>query len=182
MNLQEYWDNRAPYYEGLCAHDVLGRKILKHKIDQLKPKSVIEIGCGRGEVLTLLKDVPRIVGIDFSPNMLEYSRRRVERHNLPIELKLQDITKGFVDEKFDLAVTRTVLMHIHPDDIYAAAKNISQMSDQLLFFEYWEESYKHLAPHNWLHDYVKIFTGLGYHLEESYSRMDMPQTLFLFKR
>jgi SAM-dependent methyltransferase len=180
VSLQVYWESRAPFYN---IHDVLGREILKHYLDKLKPRSLVDIGCGRGELFPLFKKIPRVVGVDFSLNMLEYAQRRVERHGLGIELKYLDITEERLAEKFDVALTRTVLMHIHPDDIEAAARNVAKMSDCLLLFEYWEpKQIRVTAPHNWLHDYVGLFTDLGYRLEDSYARSDMPQVLFTFKR
>jgi len=180
MSLQAYWESRAHFYN---IHDVLGREILKHYLDKIKPQSLVDVGCGRGELFPLFDKIPRVVGLDFSSNMLEYSKRRVERHSLPIELKHLDIVKESLAEKFDVALTRTVLMHIHPDDIEAAARNVAEMSDRLLLFEYWEtKQIRVTAPHNWLHDYVGLFTDLGYRLEDSYARSDMPQVLFTFKR
>lgn len=180
MNLQDYWESRAPFYE---VHDVLGRGILKHYLDKLKPRSLVDVGCGRGELFPLYDKIPRVVALDFSLNMLEYAQRRVERHGLGIELLHLDIVKESLAEKFDVALTRTVLMHIKPEDIQAAVQNVAKMSDCLLLFEYWEpRQIRVTAPHNWLHDYVGLFTDLDYHLEDSYERSDIPQVLFTFKR
>jgi len=176
--LQDYWESRAPFYE---VHDVLGREILKHYLDKLKPQSLVDVGCGRGELFPLYERIPRVVALDFSLNMLEYAQRRVERHGFGIDLKRLDITKERLEEKFDVALTRTVLMHIHPQDIKVAARNVAAMSDCLILFEYWEpKQIRVTAPHNWLHNYVGLFTDLGYRLEDSYARSDMPQVLFVF--
>ena len=180
MNLHDYWNNRALNYD---SHDVLGRNIVKGYLEKLKPRSLVEVGCGRGELFPLYGKIPRVVGLDFSENMLEYAKLRVERHGLSVELRHLDITRESIAEKFDVALTRTVLMHIRPEDIGKAALNVSLMSDRLLLFEYWEPiQTKPLASHNWLHDYVEVFTGLGYRLSDSYSRSDMPQVLFVFER
>jgi SAM-dependent methyltransferase len=179
MTLQQYWERRAASYE---IHDVLGRSILKPYLENLSPQSLVDVGCGRGELFPLFDRIPRVVGLDFSENMLEYASRRVERHALHIELKRLDITRDYLAEKFDVALTRTVLMHIHPSQIEAASRNISSMSDRLFLFEYWEAQPKPLSRHNWLHDYVGLFTGLGYRLVDSYSRSDIPQVLFMFER
>jgi hypothetical protein len=127
---------------------------------------------------------PRVVAIDYSEEMLKRSARRIQRHNYNIELILLDVTEGHLEEKFDVLITRTVLMHIHPDDIEEACKNVSMMSDHLLIFEYWEEREPRggLAPHNWLHDYQGLFTELDYELVEAYKRPDLRQVLFNFKR
>jgi SAM-dependent methyltransferase len=179
ITLQQYWDGRASSYQ---IHDVLGRSILKPYLENLSPQSLVDVGCGRGELFPLFDRIPRVVGLDFSENMLEYASRRVERHALHIELKRLDITRDYLAEKFDVALTRTVLMHIHPSQIEAAAANISAMSERLLLFEYWEAQHRKLSNHNWLHDYVGIFEDLGYRLADSYNRSDIQQVLFEFER
>ena len=182
LDLLRYWNARASNY---YVPDVFGRKILQTFIKKLhpQPKSFIEVGCGRGELFKLYAHFPRVVGIDFAENMIEESTRRVKRHRYNIELFHLDITKGHLEEKFDVLLTRTCLMHIHSDDIEDACRNVAEMSDKLLIFEYWEEHLlRELAPHNWLHDYVGLFTGLGYDVEEAYQRPDLRQILFHFKR
>lgn len=116
--------------------------------------------------------------------MIAFAVRRVQRNEWKnVDIQLMDITQEYYPEKFDLLVTRTVLMHIAPEDIRATAFNISQMSDNLIIFEYFEPyGVKPLAKHNWLHDYVKIFQELKYTVKDTYERPDMPQMLFNFVR
>ncbi len=182
LDLHRYWEYMSPHY---YVPDVFGRNILKAFIRKLKPqpKSFIEVGCGRGEIMPMYHHFPRAVAVDFSQGMIEESQRRIDRHNYNIELFHLDITKGYLEEKFDLLITRTVLMHIHQDDIEAACRNISEMSDELYIFEYWEDyTLKKLSPHNWLHDYNGLFNALGYETVETYRRPDQPQVLFHFNR
>ena len=182
LDLHRYWEYMAPRY---YVPDVFGRKILHAFLKKLnpQPESVIEVGCGRGELMKLYKDYPRAVGVDFSEGMIAESQRRINRHKYHIELFHLDVTEGHLEEKFDLLITRTVLMHIHPDNIEAACQHISEMSDRLYIFEYWDEyARKKLSPHNWLHDYNGLFNPLGYETLEAYRRPDQPQVLFHFKR
>jgi len=181
LDLHNYWNMMSPTY---YVPDVFGRNILKAFIAKLEPQpmSFLEIGCGRGELMPLYAHFPRAVGLDFSEGMVEESKKRVKRHRYNVEVFHQDITKGHLDERFDAVVTRTVLMHIHPDDIMAACRNVAAMSDRLLIFEYWEPIAKPLAPHNWLHDYNTLFNSLGYTTVEAYRRPDQPQMLFHFQR
>ena len=182
LNLHKYWEEIAPTY---YVPDVFGRRVLRSFIKKLnpQPQSFAEVGCGRGELMPLYEHFPRVVGIDFSENMLAQSEKRIKRHNYSIELFHLDVTKGHLDERFDVLMTRTCLMHIRPVDIEAACQNVSAMSDHLLIFEYWEEwSQRPLAPHNWLHDYGGLFEALGYETIETYQRPDLAQVLFHMKR
>jgi len=180
--LHEYWNRRASTYN---IPDVFGRRIIGAFVKKLKPKSLVEVGCGAGELFPCYKNVSRVVGLDWSKNMLNRSYARIDRHGYTnIELKQMDITKEWVSERFDLALTRTVLMHIPPDTVAKAAENMTEMSDSLLVMEYFNpdpEATKRLAPHNWHHSYPTIFENLGYHVEETYDRPDgLPQILFHF--
>ena len=176
-----YWEWMSPDY---YVPDVFGRNVLKAFIrgHQPPPESVLEVGCGRGELIPLYKDFPRAVGLDFSEGMVQQSQKRVDRHGYNVEVIHQDITKGHLSERFDLILTRTCLMHIHPDDITAACWNISQMGDNLFIFEYWEEQEPVLAVHNWLHDYEALFHLLGYETVSQHRRSDHAQVLFHFRR
>jgi len=182
LRLYNYWQKTAKYYD---VSDVFGRKILKTFLYQIHPQSLIELGCGPGELFPLYEKIPRVVAIDWSSNMLDRARRRVNRHEYcNIELRQMDITEKFVDERFDVLVTRTVLMHIHPDHIRTVAKHVSRMSNELLLFEYWEEyPSKPLEFHNWLYNYVPLFENEGYRTVETFYRPDdVKQVLFHFKR
>jgi hypothetical protein len=113
--------------------------------------------------------------------MLERSRRRIKRHNYSIELKHLNIIEAFIPERFDVLVTRTCLMHIPPEDFSEACRHVGLMSDELLLFEYWEQYVtKKLDWHNWKHDYMGTFTGLGYRLKDYFPRPDIKQVLYHF--
>lgn len=117
--------------------------------------------------------------------MLTRSKKRIQRHEyINIELKQLDITKQHVNEQFDILLTRTLLMHIPPNTVKLAAENITQMSRQLLIFEFYQpDRLEPLAPHNWHHNYPIIFMKLGYKVVEWYDRPDgLPQILFYFKK
>jgi len=179
--LQNYWNHRAPEYH---VPDVFGRNVVQAYLRKLKPRSLIEVGCGSGELFPLYKRIPHVVAVDWSSEMLERSRRRINRHAYPnITLKQLDITCEAVPERFDVLLTRTVLMHIPPEHIFEAAVNLLSMSKQLLLFEFYQpDQVSRLAPHNWHHNYPVIFMKLGCKLMEWYDRPDgLPQVLFYFK-
>ncbi len=187
-SLHRYWEQRARDYE---VADVYGRKVLREFLNKIKPQSLVEVGCGAGELFPLYRGIPRVVGCDWSQTMLERSEQRRKRHEWNnIELRPLNIIKAHTPDRFDVALTRTVLMHIDPErdeegglmHVEMAARNLCEMSDQLLLFEYYEQHFRALGPHNWLYNYPRMFGDLGYRLVEAYERQDVPQTLFWFKR
>ncbi len=205
--LHDYWERRGVDY---YVPDVFGRKIIAAHLVKLHPKSLIEAGCGNGELFSAYKDIPRVVGIDFSYSMLERARERIARHGYDnIVLRQADITKqeeimpftthgelkarqdGSLEmaKPFDVALTRTVLMHIPEtakdgrNPLFLACQNLTLLSDNLVLMEYFRpDEDEKLDWHNFHHDYLNIFRNLNYELAASYDRPDgLHQILFHFQ-
>jgi SAM-dependent methyltransferase len=179
-DMQKYWEARAAYYH---TEDVFGRTIVRNFLEKLKPRSLIEIGCGTGELFQTYKSVSYVVAIDWSKQMLERAQLRKARHSLNnIHLLRHDICQSAPRGHFDIALTRTVLMHLPDEEADKAARHMIKLAKKLVIFEYFEDLLLHpLAPHCWLHDYVGMFTLHGCELLEAYPRPDQPQVLFVFQ-
>lgn len=178
-NLKDYWNQRAPYYNQ--DTDVAGRFILKSYIEQAKPVSIIEIGCGTGILFKYYAGIPCATACDFSTEMLAIAGRRIKRHEYPIKLLLRDIILNPPQGKWDAVVTRTVLMHIRPEDIAVAVQNITRICSQALIFEWWQAGKPvDVSPHCFLHNYVRLFKKHGFKLQDSFHRSDTEQVLFWF--
>jgi 2-polyprenyl-3-methyl-5-hydroxy-6-metoxy-1,4-benzoquinol methylase len=185
--LNDYWARIADKY---YVPDVFGRRIIQVYMTKLKPLSLIEVGCGSGELFSCFKEIPIVLGVDWQEAMLKRSKDRIDRHEYTnIKLQQMNITENLplplpgMPCKFDLALTRTVLMHIQPDRIVDACRNMTLLSDKILAFEYSTATQKELAFHNWNHDYVRIFYDLGFKCTEAYQRPDdVDQVLFIFER
>lgn|GEM_PF-547193 len=101
-------------------------------IKVLNPKSVVDLGCGIGTFLHVFKKqgVEKILGLDG-----EWTNKDLLSKYISLsEFKVVDIERGFeINNKFDLAVCLEVFEHI--DDKYAniAVKNLTQLSDTILF-------------------------------------------------
>jgi len=73
----------------------------------IKPKKVLEVGCGAGGILSRFLDVDcDVLGLDFNEDYLEEGRK----YNIP--LKNGSLEKLGDDEKFDLIILSHVLEHI----------------------------------------------------------------------
>jgi ubiquinone/menaquinone biosynthesis C-methylase UbiE len=79
-------------------------------------KSVLDIGCGSGvySVDFARRGARRVVGIDFSPNMLQLARAEAERFN--VQDKCQFIQGDFRDtdfsDRFDISIAMGVLDYV----------------------------------------------------------------------
>jgi len=180
--LHDYWERRGVDY---YVPDVFGRRIVAAYLVKIHPQSLVDVGCGSGELFSGFQKIPRVVGLDWSSEMLKRANERIARHGyINIATQQLDITKEAYPMKFEVALTRTVLMHIPEPSLTDACKNLAKMSDHLVLMEYFNptEDVK-LDWHNFHHDYVGLFRGLDYELIDSYDRPDgIHQILFHFQR
>lgn len=116
-----FWDLRYAEYpdlgSGLGSRDsslVYKREILKRMVDDLGPKSILDIGCGDQFVTSDLPD-DLYTGIDLSPVIIEQNRRKYPKRNY--------IAGDFLSEvlpQFDLTICFDVIIHLDHIESYRA--------------------------------------------------------------
>ncbi len=119
-------------------HDEIGHnlrapnKIVPFVYNLIKPKSVIDIGCGLGTFIKVFKDigVGTVLGIDG-----EWTNRDLLFKNIsPEEFNSMDLTKPLIlKEKFDLAISLEVAEHIDETFTNVYLDNLINASDIILF-------------------------------------------------
>jgi SAM-dependent methyltransferase len=83
-------------------------------------RSVLEIGCGAGQLLASLKPA-RGVGIDLSPNMVQVARERYPQ----LEFRADDLENLQLEEKFDYVVVSDVLGFLY--DVQRSLENLRRV-------------------------------------------------------
>jgi SAM-dependent methyltransferase len=181
--LANYWEKRSGHYDS-PQPDVFGRNITASYLRKLKPKSLVEVGCGTGQLFPLYKDIPHVVGCDWTDGMLMQAHKRLDRHEISnIKLKKLDITKEALNEHFDVALTRTVLMHIPEEAVEDACGNLCKMADTVLLFEFYDPNAPGLEWHCFHHEYPVFMRKFGFEISEAFDRPDgMKQMLMIFKK
>lgn len=111
----EFFDSHARQWDDL-ARTLLPVPEYQHQLLQLLPQdgTVLEIGIGTGRLLTeLAARVPRVIGVDHSPAMLEEARRRLANNAISgIELRLGEMTHlPLPDASVGCVVANMVLHH-----------------------------------------------------------------------
>lgn len=103
-------------YEYLCY--------LKHVteiINELKPKSILDAGCGDGRLFSLLEvDVDRCVGVDLSEKAIRFARA----FNPKAEFLVKDIKD--IDETFEVVTAIEVIEHIPDDKVMSFIKAMEE--------------------------------------------------------
>ncbi len=137
-NPHKYWEKRGEtYFEEeeplFVPTKAIGQRarFLSAEIKKLKPKTILEVGCGYGAILKQMKQDmkdTRIVGVDFSSTQLDKARRWV--NDDAIEMLMADATKRlpFPDNSFDMVFTSGVIMHIPPPHSSKAREEMIRVS------------------------------------------------------
>lgn len=113
-----YWENR---YEtgGNSGDGSYGRlaefksEVLNGLIDEFALKSVIELGCGDGNQLTLA-NYPIYLGLDVSQKALDICRKKF-RNDSSKSFALMD---EFGDDIADITLSLDVIFHLVEDDVF----------------------------------------------------------------
>ena len=81
------YDRFAPLYDRIFGRVLEpGRKLLAQAMSALSPPSALEVGVGTGLTLSGYPAATRLVGIDFSPDMLQRAQRRALSLDIRVRL------------------------------------------------------------------------------------------------
>jgi len=111
---QKGWNIVAPKFYGGTALPKYGPLSVTESelqlIDNLKGKSVLELGCGSGHTLYYLwkeKQASELWGLDLSQEQIQYTQDFLAKENIPAKLFLasMDENPGMPESYFDLVVS-----------------------------------------------------------------------------
>lgn len=89
--------------------------VIRTQLDpSYRPARALDFGCGVGRLVTALAaEVPSVVGVDVSPDMLQEAKRNCAARGLQnVELVLGDEELSRVEGQFDLITSYIVFQHI----------------------------------------------------------------------
>lgn len=151
-------------------------------IKHLKEKEVLETGCAVGTALNIMeKKGLRVTGIDISPKMIDYAKKR----NPKSDLIVGDFLEYKFDKQFD-GIFSFAFIHLFPKDV---AKQVLQKMHEVLkpggvmyigtsksdiASEGWEEKHDYKKPlkrfrKHWTQDEIEnSFTDAGFKILEKY--------------
>lgn len=196
-NPRDFWEKRGPTYPDKMKDEKFRdltqehRAVLKQMLGSIEIESFIEVGCGSGRLFDLYADFGRLVGVDMSSTMMKNAISVKEQLGVDqMELLMASATNlPFVSGSFDCALTSEVLLHIPPDKVSGAIREISRISKYAIFLEFYSSEYENpqklrqkrgeLASWNFLHEYPKLFEELELAVLRSVELKRAPQTCFL---
>lgn len=155
---------------------------------------ILEVGCNIGIQLVNLQEMgfENLYGIELQPHAVELARQRTKGINI-IQGTAYDIP--FKDNFFDMVFSNRVLIHMNPDHIHGALKEIYRVSGKYIYgSEYFAEELTEIKGYHgetniaWKRDfageYKKLFPGLKLLKEKKYKYTfnDDVDSTFLFEK
>jgi pseudaminic acid biosynthesis-associated methylase len=126
-----------------------------------KNSKILEVGCNRGIQMEILKKMgfSNLTGIEINKNAIGLARE--DKDLCIMEANAFDIP--FKDNYFDLVFTSGVLIHIAPENLSKAIKEIVRVSKKFIFgVEYFSEKceeieYRGNKNRLWKNNFPKLF-------------------------
>jgi ubiquinone/menaquinone biosynthesis C-methylase UbiE len=124
------------------SHNILERsiwgrkeKVIKSLLSNLNFKTVIDLGCGDGELFDHVPNGCIYTGIDISPTQLDHFRKAIKsRKNKPNLIRGDILNLPFKNNSFDLAFACDVLEHvIDPIKAFKEIKRVVKKNGYVIF-------------------------------------------------
>lgn len=132
VKMERYYRLHSHIYDYTRWSFLFGRKeIISMTADFVKPRRILEIGCGTGANLAALaKTFPcaSITGVDISGSMLNKSSRQLKKYKTRIELRNYNYNRPLSSGSYDLVLFSYTLTMINPgwqDALNAAAADLA---------------------------------------------------------
>jgi len=185
-----YWRSRGRLYErefrlrGVRTRYDAQLSELLAVLDTLSFRSVAEVGCGFGRVGQNLVDKDRVswVGLDVSRAQLEAARR----HRPSLKATVLEASASALPlrtRSADLVLSVELLMHIPPDLIEGALREMLRVTRSLVVHLDWYEDFLvgHQTGWCWVHDYPVLWRSLGADVREVRLRSNGIQSIFIVR-
>ncbi len=155
---------------------------------------ILEVGCNIGMQLVNLNEMgfKNLFGIELQPHAVELAKQKTHGMNV-IQGTAYDIP--FKDQYFDLVFTSRVLIHMNPDEISKAVKEIVRCSKKYIYGnEYYAEELTEIKNYHgqnniaWKRNFPQLFLDVSPDLkllkEEKYKYTfnDDLDTTYLFEK
>ena len=166
-NNRNVFDNNA--LDKVYISDInISRTAMNEKFigDLNREIKILEVGCNIGLQLTNLQEMGfrNIYAIELQPHAVELAKLRTKGMNI-IQATAYDIP--FKDNYFDLVFTSRVLIHLNPDEISKAIKEIVRCSNIYIYGnEYYADelteikNYHGMSNIAWKRNFPKLYTDL----------------------
>jgi len=171
---RRYWADMGPWLAGPGAATKEHRETERHLRTHLRSlgpiQSVLDVGCGRGRLASLLaKVLPKAhyTGIDVGEEQCK-ATQQVRPDGTLYQSALQDFDTRHT---YDLVLASEVLMHIPPNEIEQAVEQLFKLSSKWIVTIDWTQPLRdETAYWNWRHDYAGLYGDHIVRSQKSYAQ------------
>ena len=166
------WEKNAQDYDGAMSRVESGLLAGNREwIGQRARGRVLEVAIGTGRSLGFYPPGTSIVGVDFSPAMLDLARRHAAELGVAVDLREGDAHDlPFPDESFDTVVCALGLCSIpRPADALAEMRRVLVPGGRLLLLDHIGSTWPPIFAAQWLVERVTILTS-----GEHFTRRQLP--------
>lgn len=150
-------------------------RLAKHLVDRydLRNKHIVEIGCGKGEFLTLLCELGNNSGLGFDPVYVEQRNKSQAKNRITF---IKDFfSDKYTELKADFICCKMTMEHIHDtaDFLDSVRRSIGDNSDTIAFFQipdalrvfgqiaFWDIYYEHCSYFT-AQSLISLFRNCGF--------------------
>lgn len=148
---KHYWEKYADHWieKGTLLYKTDDWEHIKKYVDDIDPKSVIDVGCGDGRWSEFFEG-KEYLGIDISSKLVKYAQKKYPDRKF-VDTSLEDLK---ADKKYDLAFCYTVFEHIKEEDMEKAVQSLKKVAKKAILVEPINIDTKYYCIN---HDYRKWF-------------------------
>ncbi len=119
-----YWSSKNPNQDELSRWNAIN-KLIENKIDDKTNITILDVGCGRGWLSSLLTQYGNVTGVEPVKNVVKYAKKLYPNINFIVGSTPNLLPK--FKNSFDLIVCSEVLEHIPDDKKIVFVSEINQL-------------------------------------------------------
>lgn len=187
----KYWDARANIHDlniVTTYHredaDELGAHLKIVNVYTGKGSKILDVGSGTGFFYNYFAHSGCLEGKEYHMIDISSELANICEEKTGVKPEIWDgVTINYTNDKFDLVLTHSVLMHIAPEDVEVVIDEIIRCSKKYVLIGECEKSRKVLAPFNFLHNYEEIFKRKGMKVVKKFSNFNtFGRSIYLFEK
>jgi ubiquinone/menaquinone biosynthesis C-methylase UbiE len=161
-NPRDYWGHPRRRLERFRRSLPRQERInLQHRLRELDPESILEVGAGWGRITRLIQSLglaDRYTCCDFT----DYQRRECQEHTGILPDTWDGHTLPYEDGAFDLVLSFDVLLHVSPSNVADFLIEHARVARRWLFVATLDaKPDRELAAHCFVHDNEVLFGLAG---------------------
>ncbi len=135
--------------------------MIEYFVKELKPQTVLEIGCNFGRELKFLSKLSELHGIDYNKYMIKGAKKHIPNGIFHVA---EASSLPYSDSSIDMVYTDGLLSHLGIDSVPLAMQEIVRVSkNYILLVEYLgtrlsRNTITNCKQNSWVHDYDKILS------------------------